>query len=404
MKPLKRIKLFTMMTIAFAAIAIIFQPTLAVEELSNDMARDLSALFPNTPRPLTVGSIHFLNQNRLLVVTDRLTIVDLDTMEKAAEIPNPIPNDEAFDFSVLDRVYRLRSGFIWITERSNDGQVVFYYYEFDDKLNVLREFEMVEKNPADSAEVFPDYRTMDITPDGKEIYYFGFGTTSGLYRQNLDTDKNTLLYATTHDASLNTLDEIWLVNGGATIVFRRSDWIVGPNFETEKRFGTIAADGTNLSLKETSFIEENLALLHRTDVFKRQPASSPVVLVIPDDPQTTSMEEKMALPPKTIYAWNVLTDEVIPIPLQRTLEDYGAVLSESGRFIATAVFEAEGEVGGKVVFRLYNAADGTLRNQFELRNQSEAQSLKIAISENEGLIRAVFNDTKNVRTIAIPFD
>ena len=104
MKPFKRLYKITMLlTIALAAIVVITFSALAAEEIQDSMIRDLSVLFPNAPRPLVHETIHFLNHNRLLVVTDQLTIVDLGTMEKVAEIPNPIPNNESFDFSVLDR-------------------------------------------------------------------------------------------------------------------------------------------------------------------------------------------------------------------------------------------------------------------------------------------------------------
>lgn len=403
MKPFKHLHKITMsLTIALAAIVVISFSAFAAEEIQDSMVRDLSALFPNAPRPLVHETIHFLNHNRLLVVTDRLTIVDLETMEKVAEISNPVPNDESFDFSVMDRVYQLQSGFSYITERSDNGNLLQYYFQFDDELNVVREFMMSDKKPEVPESFVPDYATMDVSPDGKDIYYFGFAMTSGLYRLNLDTDEHTLLYATTHDASLNTLLEIWLINDGKTILFEQSDWVGGPNFESERRLGTIAADGTNLVLKEPNFIEEIRSSTHRVSAPERQPDTSPIFLFVPEDPQTETIDAYIALPPKTVYAWNVLTDEVTPIPLQRSHEDQSAVLSESGRFVATAAYEAESDTGGKVVFRVYDTMTGAIANQFELLNQSESPFLKVAISEKERMIRGILENMQGVQVVEIP--
>ena len=390
------------------ALSLVLSVTLFIPALADDgralRVDNLSEAIPDADRDSFPANLHVLPGNRLFVVSDRLAIYDLATLEELVSIPIPVPYDGKFDYSVMDRVQALEDGFVWMTERPDGaGFADFFYYEFDDRLAIREETILNQRLPQEIGSFIPDYRSLEIAPDGSAWYYYGLADVSGLYRFRLDSDENSLILRTdpVFNDELRSIISARIVNNGKTVLLKagRSD----ENFTgiPEGVLATVDPNGDNLKILEPEAIGESFALT-ATDYLDAIPQTSPVVLAIPADPPPADPNEYELPPAKTIYAWNVETDAIAAIPLRFPGEDGSVRLSGNGTYLASVGSEDPyGEIH-TVHIRVYDAASGETLLNHELPDVNGYAKI-LGVDEETRSVAAACRQAGSIRLIRIPF-
>lgn len=401
MKYLK--KSFIGMALSLVLSVILFIPALA-DDGRTLRVDNLSEAIPDADRDSFPANLHVLPGNRLFVVSERLAIYDLATLEELVSIPIPVPYDGDFDYSVMDRVHPLEKGFVWMTERPDGaGFSDFFYYEFDDRLAIREETILNQRLPQEIGSFIPDYRSLEIAPDGSAWYYYGLADVSGLYRFRLDSDENRLILRTdpVFNDELRSIIKTRIINNGKTMLLKAGR--SGENFTgiPEGVLATVDPNGDNLKIFEPEAIGESFALT-ATGYLDAIPQTSPVALAIPADPPPADSNAYELPPAETIYAWNVETDEIAAIPLRFPGEDGNVRLSGNGTYLASVGSEDPyGEIH-TVYIRVYDAASGETLLNHELPDINGYAKI-LGIDEETRSVAAACRQAGSIWLIRIPF-
>lgn len=401
MKYLK--KSFIGMALSLVLSVILFIPALADDGRALRVD-NLSEAIPDADRDSFPANLHVLPGNRLFVVSERLAIYDLATLEELVSIPIPVPYDGKFDYSVMDRIQPLKEGFVWITERPDGGNFSnFFYYHFDDQLNILEETVLNERLPQSGASFVPDYRSLDIHPNGKEWYYYGTGDSSGLYKFHLDTNENSLVYRTgrVYGSDPDTIHSIRLIDNGKTVLMKTGRYGEESFGVPEYLLATINPDGTDLKVFESETFSDSFNL-SASAYFGAIPPTAPVALAIPKDPTQEDPENYVLPPAKTVFVRSVENGEISEIPLNFSGEDGTVKLSESGAYLASIGSEDPyGEIH-TIYIRVYDVLSGENLLNYELSDIGGYAKI-INVSEVTRQIYAAYRQADSIYLIGITF-
>lgn len=401
---LQLIKIFFGMTLGLVLSVILTFSVRAEDGSSRISVINLSEAIPDADRDSFPANLHVLPGGRLFVVSDRLTLYDLATLEETASIPIPVPYAGKFDYSVMDRVQALNDGFVWITERPNgSGFADFFYYEFDDSLAVREETVLNGRFPPEIGGLIPDYRSLEIVPDGSAWYYFGLADVPGLYRYHLESDKNSVILRTDpiFDDELRSIVSVRIVNDGKTVLLkagRSSEIFTGI---PEGVLATVDLNGKKLRILEPESIAYSFVLTSMS-YLGAIPQTSPVVLAIPENPPPADPNTFQLPPTKTIYAWNVETDEISAIPLGFPGEDVRVRLSSGGKYLASVGSEDPYGENHTVFIRVYNVSAGEILLNYELAEVNGYAKI-LDIDEKTRIVAAAYRQAGAIWLIRISF-
>lgn len=398
------VKSFFRMTFGFVLSVILTFSVCADNSSSLISVENLSETIPDADRYSFPANLHVLPGNRLLVVSDRLTLYDLATLEETVSIPIPVPYDGKFDYSVMDRVQALTDGFIWITERPDgSGFSDFFYYEFDDRLAVREETVLNQRLPQEIGSFIPDYRSLEIAPDGSAWYYYGLADVSGLYRFRLESDENSLILRTDpiFDDELRSIVSVRIVNNGKTVLLKAGR--SGENFTgfPEGVLATVDLNGEKLRILEPESIADSFVLTSMS-YLSAIPQTSPVALAIPEDPPPANPTTFQLPPVKTIYAWNVESDVISAIRLGFPGEDGSVRLSNSGKFLASVGSEDPYGENHTDFICVYDVPTGETLLKYELADINGYAKI-LDIDEKTRIVAAAYRQAGAIWLIRIPF-
>ena len=370
----------------------------------NVTVRNLSAILPERDETRWPLRFAFLPGNRLFAASDRLTLVDLDAMEILATAPLPESAAEGVDIYLSDQVQELETGFLWIVMNSkmDPANPEYIAFQFDDSLNLIREIP-VSDSLQTGIPLLWHFMKFDFSSDAKEIYYLN--GLDGLRRFSLTTGEDRPIYRTetTPDAALHTIDTLRLIDRGETIFFIGGTFDLDQNSPAHNVYGLMSPAGEILSIKDPAKLEKPFKLEGVSPVYRYLPQSSPVALFVPTDPIPENLMTYTPSPPKSVYAWNTKTDEIVEIPLPVSSEADFSILSEYGNYLASGMCEERGDGTAAFVARLYDTGSGEALSRIEISGLSECRGAQSAISEADRLIRAIYRENGVAYSVEIPF-
>lgn len=386
--------------------------------------RSLAEFMPKDTIPYEYPlSFSFLSGNRLLIICDRLTIVDLETMEALAEaeVPDIISKDIS-DHFLTYRVQPLENGFVWIVMKmkreGGEHLPTGLYFQYDNDVKLIQEMDLSELLPTNSNFAFHN-GNIEPLPDGSMLFYMTLlsnneSETLLLGRVPIDPDSDRLIYQTdmmSPEADINMMAELRLLNNGERLFFigNKLDF-TGEGGDTIYFYGTMAPDGSDLKLLYPQDIQDTFEFYQvNHTIHQNMPQTSPIALLIPNDPKPEWPEDPsqyvfMPPPVKSVFAWNVETGDITEIPLHVPLEDGHAVLSENGKNLATATINDPLTEMSSFTVRLYDTSDGKLVMEKNYPGLIPGDVSEIGVSDSEKLIQVVYRDQSVYYYTEIPFE
>lgn len=411
--------------IILIVIALCLIPT-ALASAQSESAAAVRSLAEFTPKDIIPYeyplSFSFLSGNRLLIVYDRLIIVDLETMKAIAEaeVPDIISKDISNHFLTY-RVQPLENGFAWIVMKNKreggEHLPTYLYFQYDNDVKLIQEMNLSESLSANTNFAFHN-GNIEPLPDGSMLFYMTLlpnneGETLLLGKVPFDPDSDQLIYQTdmmSPEADINMMAELRLLNNGKRLFFigNKLDF-TGEVGGTLYFYGTMAPDGSDLKLLYPQDIQDTFEFYQvNHTIHQNMPQTSPIALLIPNDPKPELLEDPSQYvftppPVKSIFAWNVETGDITDIPLHVPLEDSHAVLSENGKYLATATIDDPLAEMSSFTVRLYDTSDGELVMGKNYPDLIPGGINEIGVSDSEKLIQVVYQDQSAYYYTEIPF-
>ena len=390
-----------MMTLVLAAGVIPPCPASAAESAPAIRVQSLNEFVPEEASPATRASFSFLSGDRLLILSDRLTLIGLNPLELIGEAPFPESLNDPEMVLRSDRVQELETGFGWFVEKVRESfiETRIALYEYDDNLKLIRDVDLNEICDIPTTILF------GLARNGVDLFYKS--DSWNLYRRNLDTEDETMIFEMTRDLTPGTfsINSFNLIRNGETIFFEGSQYVPeDADHTTHAIYGMMSADGEEITIRDTeefAEIDENASAVQ--PYRDHTPVTSPAALISPPEPIPDDPDDLQSLPAKTLYVWNAETDTVSKIPLQEFMEDRNMALSANGKYLATAVRENLNDLASAIVVRVYDAGTGAerLRQPFPDGDRYDVQT--IAVSEETESVRLIYRQREEVVYAEIPF-
>lgn len=410
------------LTIALAAILVLTSAAFGQSATASPAIQSLASLIPTPQIPEAfMFSIDYLPGHRIFVVSDRIQIIDLTSMKvvEETEFPESIQGD--WDkYTLFHRVEPLEKGVAWLVQKvpwgnsdlPNDIVPDCFYFQFDDELNLVREFKLNDVLQPAAISIY----LVNPTRDGSELVYLSYEpdeTDISLLKGKipLDPKSDKVLYKTEmgNREKFSWLSNTNLINNGETIFFVGG----GSNLEplstpTKYVYAAIGSDGNGLKILDPNTLADPYEFYQISDSHGQIPQTSPIALLIPEDPFPVLPENPddyvFTVPPlKSAYAWNVETGAVTEIPFQVPMEDGNAVLSESGSFLATATADDPLTEINSFTVRLYNTATGEMILSQQVADLIKGRIIKLGVSEAEKAVKITYFNDGEIFFSELPF-
>lgn len=412
-------KVAVLLMIAVIALLALTGASFAQSAANAPVIQSLAELVPTPEIPEAFHfSIDYLTDNRIFVVADRIRIIDLSEMKVVAEseIPEEV-NGDWEKFALFQRVQPLESGVAWLVQKvpmgSSETVPDCFYFQFDDELNLVRESKLSDALPPEAASP----HSFDPTRDGSALIYLGYrpdetdiSLLNGEFPLKPDSDK--ILYKTEKNnaEAFSWITNIHLMNNGKTVFFVGGRFnLDDPSSPPKYVYAAIGADGNGLKVLDPDTIAESYPFHQVTDSHGKFPQTSPIALLIPEDPFINYPENPddfvYTVPPvKSAYAWNVESGDVSEIPFNVPLEDGNAVLSENGAFLGTATADDPLTEINSFTVRLYDTATGELLLTQQYPDLVQGGILKLRVSEAEKAMKIIYRHDDEYFFSEIPFE
>lgn len=411
-------KVSVLLTIALAAILALTSAAFGQSAIDSPAIQSLASLIPTPQIPEAfIFSIDYLTDHRIFVVSDRIQIIDLASMKviEETEFPESIQGD--WDkYTLSHRVQPLEKGVAWLVQKvpwgSSDIVPDCFYFQFDDELNLVREFKLNDVLPPAAISIY----LLNPSRDGSSFIYLGYKpdeTDISLLNGKipLDPESDKVLYKTEmgNSEKFSWLSNIHLINNGKTVFFVGGNPNLNPlSTPTKYVYGAIGSDGNGLKVLDPNTLANPYEFYQVSDSHGKIPQTSPIALLIPEDPFPALPENPddyvFTVPPlKSAYAWNVETGAVTEIPFQVPMEDGNAVLSESGSFLATATADDPLTEINSFTVRLYNTATGEMILSQQVVDLIKGGIIKLGVSEAEKAVKITYFNDSEIFFSELPF-
>lgn len=402
-KPMKKLKHFlSVMTLVLAVSVILSFPALADEGAPAIRVQNLAEFIPERDPIADQISFTFLSNDRLLILSDRISLIGLDSFEIVNEAPFPESLSDPEMIFRSDRVQELETGFGWFVERLRENffQTKIALYQYDDSLNLICETDLNQIIDVPTTILF------GLAQNGVDLFYKS--DSMNLYRRNLDTGDDTLIFEMNSELKPGTfgVNGFRLIRGGETIFFEGSQYVPDdPDHTTHHIYGMMSADGEEITIKDAKdFSRVDYESSSSGPFSDHTPVTSPAALIILPDPIPENMDDFKNIPPKSLFVWNAKNGEISEIPLRQFLEDRQMALSAQGNYLATVTREDFTDESSPIIVRVYDAKSGTELASHAFANGHKYFVQTIAVCEETQSVKLIYAEEKKFYYADIPFE